>query len=138
MTALSEILESDPPRIEVEFASGSGGQEQFGWRMCGTGDMPLLKLVGELTQVQWLMREPSSQRCSKLSQSDPVKLVVVWHADTRTFASAVHPDVPVNSLIGFVELIKTVLVASQLHSQQHQRRPTNGGLFGPDGQLWRR
>lgn len=132
------VPDADPPRLEVAFNLKDGTQEQFGWCLRGTGGMPLMTLTGYIARVQaWLLCADSVPAC------DESKLIIVWNNERRGFSWRVHLGIPTDSLVGFLELIKGTLVATQLTQQQQPgARPQPGmdrnRLFGPDGQPWRR
>ena len=113
----------DTPRLVVMFHSPAPGHERFQWGI--VGKIPILSTIGYITYIQAELVLPSQPTCDQLA------LVIVWDADRTMFDYFVHPSIPVNSLVGMLELIKAALVDSQM--AQHVRNQ-QVGLCGPDGQ----
>lgn len=132
MSTLSEILAANPPRLEVEYNLKDDGQEQFGWRLIGNGGMPFMTLIGFVSRVQTQLGTdcPNNERC------DERKLVIAQTA--AGFSWFCGDDIPRDPLLGFLELVKQTLITAHVHQQQQQQQQQKPGLFGPDGQRWRR
>lgn len=123
-----EDLRADTPRLVVEFERGADGTEQFKWGIVGS--LPRLTLIGYVGRVQAELQFRCALSCPQMA------LVIAWDDRRRAFSYFVHPDVPVDSLVGMLEVAKQSLVMSQLEAQLKAaqaglHRPS--GLIGVDG-----
>jgi len=107
----------------VEFYRTENGLERFGWGI--VGEVPLLTLIGFLTRVQSDLFFKSPDKC------DQSALVVAWDAENKVFDYCVNQHIPVDPLVGMLELVKMTLVKSQLENNKQQH--SGVGLFGADG-----
>mgnify|MGYP001587427900 FL=1 len=46
----TECMETNPPRLVVQYKHGHDGEEQFEWGI--VGNMPLLSLIGRIFGIQ--------------------------------------------------------------------------------------
>lgn len=122
MSKFNDIVKQDTPRLVVMFRRLGPNQEQFQWGM--VGQMPLLTLIGYITRVQAELAFKSPEECSELA------LVIVWDAEQLRFSYFIHPDIPVDSMVGMLETIKGAMVDSRLAQQAKDQQV---GLYGPDG-----
>ncbi len=127
MTTFAEAMATNPPRLVILFQRGGDGAEHFQW---GTEKvMPALSLIGAIIRVQaeLPLLEPGDER----HDCNPSALVLAWDATTRTVQWFVNKDIPIEPLVGMLEVIKASLVGSRLaqHAAAQQMR-----IVGPDGQ----
>lgn len=142
MSKFSEIVNNDTPRLVVMFRRPAPDQEQFQWGMIGK--MPVITAVGYITRVQAELRlSDSDHNC------DEMALVIAWHCPTirncidgtetklpPQFDYFVHPNIPVDSLVGMLETIKAALVGSSM--AQQARNQQVGLLDGTGNPIKRR
>jgi hypothetical protein len=88
--------------------------DQFKWGV--VGDMPVLALIGFIVRVQSDMMFRSSDRCEEQA------LVISYDTEAAEFSWCVHPDIPVDLLMGILEVAKTTLVNVQLSQMEAGRR----------------
>lgn len=119
-------IQHDTPRLVVMFKR-DGENEMFQWGMVGA--MPLITLIGYITRVQGELQFRNPEPCNQLA------LAIVWDQEDREFSWFVHPDIPVNSLIGMLETVKVTLLNSHMARQIGAQQV---GLLGPDGRPLRR
>ena len=135
MSKFTDIVQQDTPRLVVMFRQ-DGDKEMFQWGV--VGNIPLVSLVGYVVRVQAELAFRAAEECPELA------LVIAWNNKLRVsddgtyvrrgFDWFVHPDVPVDSLVGMLETIKTVLVDT--HMARHIAAQQL--ILGPDGQPMRR
>ena len=125
----AEIMATNPPRVRVDYARAEDGSERFSWGLVG-GGIPGMSLIGAISVVQsaLIQVEPLAfERC------DESALVLVYLKDApagEQFAWFVHPDIPMEPLIGMLEVAKQTLVSAQMAQMaQAQSRivAANGG-----------
>ena len=128
MSKFTDSVQQDTPRLVVTFQR-SDDDELFNWGI--VGKMPILTLVGYITRVQSELVYRTPDPC------EPSALVIVWNATTKQFNYFIHPDIPTDSVVGMLDLIKFTLVnthiARQMASQQQQVTPSQSKLIGPNG-----
>jgi hypothetical protein len=113
------------PHLAVIFKRGPDGGESFGWG--ATGNIPMLSLIGAITQAQHEL--PENRQYDDWQCSEPL-FVIIWNQAERSLDWFVHPDIPLDPLIGMLETIKLTLVQSWAAQQQMARQPL---VLGPDG-----
>lgn len=125
-------IKQDTPRLVVEFHR-DGDREVFKWGIVGA--MPAVTLIGCVARVQMdLLTVPGTlaQSCCNLCPESA--LVIVWDEELKEFDWFVHPDIPVNSLAGMLELVKTALIGMQATRMAAQQRPN---ILSPNGVILR-
>lgn len=130
MSLYSDALASDPPRFAVVMARNADGSEGYQWAVRGA--IPVLNLVGAIGKVQ---AELQAGQWMPESEFEHPALVMVYNREDGDFATFLHPDIPVMSLCGMLEVIKALIVASKV-AQQNGSQQFN--LCGPDGRPMRR
>ena len=129
MTKISKFtnnVRQDTPRLVVMFGWAGDGSESFQWGI--VGKIPLLTLLGCIVRVQGELSFRSPDEC------DQMALVVTWNEQTRKCEWYVHPDIPVDPLVGMLETIKEAILQSLL-----ARRAANQKVvLGADGQPYRK
>lgn len=108
----AEVMATNPPRVRVDYASAEDGSERFTWGI--VGGMPGMSLIGAIAGVQsaLIQVEPLAfERC------DDSSLVLVFLKDApagEQFVWFVHPGIPMEPLIGMLEVVKQSLVGAQM------------------------
>jgi hypothetical protein len=131
MNNFTETMSTNPPRLVVMFQRGDDGSERFQWGVVGS--IPILSVIGSIARVQadlvgglWI------QECD----NEQPALVIAWDRVTRTLEYYLHPDIPTLPLVGMLETIKAMLVASRL-GQQVGSQKIEGNVLGLDGKPMR-
>ena len=126
----AEAMSGDPSRLVVQFQRGSDGSEQYQWGAVGV--IPVLSLIGQVARVQaeLPLLEPGDER-----HTCPQPALVIL-SGVNGFEWFVHPEIPVDSLCGMLEMIKAMLVNSRL-AQQTQQRVDKPAILGVDGKPMR-
>lgn len=128
MSTLAEIMANNAGYLVVEVGQAPGGQERFGWKMFGA--CPLLTLIGVVCRVQ---RELLAGEF--IAQIEEPLAVIAFNKDDGFSWFVNLSDIQVDSLVGFLELVKDKLKSPRtVESAQHNAGPR---LFGPDGQPMR-
>lgn len=128
-----EDIKQDTPRLVVTFQRPAPDQENFQWGIAGS--VPLIVLIGKIVRVQadLPMLEPGAPEYAIPESA----LVISW--DGKAFHYLVHPSIPVDSMIGMLEMVKMALITSQAAQQARNQQimPRRQPLLGPDGQPMR-
>jgi hypothetical protein len=132
MSEFEDFVKQDTPRLAVGFRRAPDGSEQFEWGIAG--DIPPLTLIGCVRRAQdyLLCRERGEGWIPECPQP---ALVLVWDAEERAMRYYVHPDIPVEPLVGMLEVIAAMLTASRLAQRAASQRVA---ILGPDGGPMRR
>lgn len=117
-------IEQNTPRLVVEFRRAANNEEQFKWGMIGK--LPALSVIGYVTRVQAELAFRKPEECEQLA------LIIVWDEESRVFDYCVHPDIPVDSLVGMLEMVKVKLVDARIATEMIQQQG-GVGLYGADG-----
>ena len=125
MSKYRETVNANTPHLVVSFEL-VGENELFRWGM--VGNLPILILVGYIIRVQAELAFRQPEEC------DDKALVIAWDPEAKKFSWFVHPDIPIDSLVGMLEMVKVTLLSSFMASQQKPK----SSLFGPDGQPFHR
>jgi hypothetical protein len=128
MSRFADTVKKETPRIVIMFARGPKGEENFQWGI--VGQLPLLSVVGYIGHVQSDIRLPDP-----IHDCNQMALVIMWDATKKQFDYFIHPDIPVESMCGMLELVKMALVDS---NKAQQVRNQQISILGPDGQPMRR
>ena len=125
----AETVLTNPPRLVVLFQRARDGSEQFQWGV--VGNMPILSLIGGIAHVQAdLVHGQWIPECD----NDPPALVIAWDAADRTMSHFIHPGIPADAIVGMLETIKSMLVASRLGQHNASQKVE---ILGPDGRPMR-
>lgn len=125
---MSEI-KRDTPRLVVTYRKEHGNQDRFEWGIAG--EVPILTLVGYVGRVQSdLINQLDEER-----KDCPESALVVAVDEAGEFDWYVHRDIPVDPLVGMLEVIKAVLIGSTMSGQ---RRGPSSPVLGPDGNPMRK
>lgn len=135
LPTFDELMATNPPRIEVMFRRGPGGEEQFQWGITERG-IPILTAIGLIVRVQGELPllEPGDERHSCGTRQSLV-IAVDRTNTTKSMRWFLGPDIPLDPLLGILETIKDMLVSSQLAQRATANHST---IVGPDGSPMRR
>ena len=125
MSSFIETVQADTPRLVVMFRR-DGDKEQFQWGMVGS--MPILTLVGYIVRVQAELAFRSPDVCNQEA------LVIAWDSELRKFSWFVHPNIPIDSLVGMLDTIKSTILGSHMARQAAAQQL----ILGPDGRPMKR
>lgn len=126
---LQDVLTNDTPRLVIMYKKDENGNDNYQWGVVNS--IPVLSLIGLITRVQSELVE-TDNFCDELA------LVIVWDPVNNFGSYYIHPNIPVDSMLGMLETIKAMLVNSRL--AQHaaaQQMVGSRKLFGPDGSILR-
>jgi hypothetical protein len=131
MDKLEEIIRTVPttPRLVVKYRKMPDGGDQFEWGV--VGHMPLLSLIGYVVRVQaelaFRSPEPTDQQ-ALVVLFDPTK------SESDQFCYFVHPDIPVDAMVGMLETVKFTLVSSRFAQKAGANKVS---ILGPDNRPMR-
>lgn len=115
-------IKNNTPRLVIEYKdNGEPGKETFGWGMIGL--IPQVPLIGYLVRVQSDLSFRAPKECLQSA------LVVTW--DGTEFDVFVAPSIPINPLVGMIELIKMTLAEAITSNIKSNKGGV--GLFGANG-----
>lgn len=122
MSKFEELVKQDTPRLVVMFKL-ENEKEMFQWGV--VGKMPLLSLIGFMSRIQGDVAYGSGIACPQSA------LVITWDEKRHSFSWYLHPDIPVDSLVGMMEAIKQTLVSSQMARQAASQQIILGPVGAP-------
>ena len=136
MSKFTETVHADTPKFVVQYRT-DGTNQEFSWGMSKV--MPMLSLIGAIARVQgeigmWLS-DP------RFDEGDPhycdmMALVLAWDAESKTFNWFVNPAIPLDPLLGILEVTNVTLTSQHIMREQQAAAAT--GIIGPDGRPVRR
>ena len=135
MSDFTDTVKQDTPRLVVLFGRPAPDQEAYQWGI--DGKVPILGLIGYITRVQTSLQTYGPWKDQLIEESALViawidcKYVVDSDQPPKEFKWFVHPDIPVDSLVGMLDTIKVALITSQIAQQARNQQIA---LLGPDGQ----
>lgn len=100
--------------------------EVFNWGMAG--EIPAMSLLGYITRVQGELAFRNPKDCEHSA------LIITWDRDKKELDYCVHPSIPIDSLVGMLELIKAVILTAHMGGHTGSRGTP---LLGPDGKPMR-
>ena len=125
MSRCSEIVKQDTPRLVIKYKH-EAGNEMFDWGV--VGELPSLSLVGYIVQLE---REIQAKLYIEEHDCPEPALVVMWNTKDREFDWFLHPDIPLDPLVGMLELVKTNVLTTYIIRQSQQVQKT--AVLGLDG-----
>lgn len=128
----AEFMATNPPRLVVQFRRDANGGESFDWGV--VGNMPGMSIIGAVVRAQADLAEG---KWIPGCESDPPALVIAWHGAEKRFEHWVHRDIPVEPLVGMIEVVKTILVSCRIQEMAAAAHTGAGGILGPDGRPMR-
>lgn len=117
MREFADVVKQNTPRLVVAYDG-----QVFKWGVVGSP--PTLSIIGTIVRVQAELQFKSADECPERA------LVIAWEDGVSMWF--LHPDIPVDSVTGMLEIIKTTMVAGMV-AQQQQRSVIHPGLLGPNG-----
>lgn len=121
----SEVIQTNPPRLVVQYQLGDDGSESFQWGI--VGNIPILTMLGYLLKVQVdLLGGGWIPDCGEHRGS----LVILWDAEERELSHYVDPDVPATPLAGMLETVKAAILAGR---EAQKKGAEKIQLYGADG-----
>lgn len=127
MSKYLNVMSKKPPHVFVKYERGET-HAQDRYRYGVVGSMPIAQLIGYIIRVQAELAFRNPEPC------DEDACVIAYNPETNKFQWFVNSRVPVDALVGSLELIKCQLVDSQMAAlalAMQQRQQT--GLIAPDG-----
>lgn len=120
-----EDLKQGTPRLVVQHGRNAAGNHTFQWGVVGM--IPIMWLVGIICRVQaeLPLLEPGDER----HRCPQDALCIAWDEEEQRAEWFVHPGIPTDPLVGMLEMVKTVMVGTQLARQQANQQL----ILGPDG-----
>lgn len=127
MSKFSERMKNNPPALIIKYTRGeTRDQDTYQWGV--RGKMPSLQLIGMIVRVQAELQFRNPDKC------DEDMLVIVFNESTGKMDWFVSPSIPVDELVGNLELIKASLVDGRLAAAaQNAQREQQTGIVGVDG-----
>jgi hypothetical protein len=129
MSKYTETMKSNPPALCVVYTRGeTRDKDQYQWGV--RGGMPSLQLVGFITRVQAELAFRNPDTCD----DDKEMLVIAYNPKTEKMSWFVSPKIPVDALVGNLELVKQQFVMGQLNSiMEAAKQSAQTGLLDPTG-----
>lgn len=127
MNKFQQVMAKNPPHVAIKYVRGeTRDQDQYSYGV--NGSMPLSQLVGFITRVQAELVFRNPEIC------DDDICVLAYDASTHRMQWFVDPKIPVDALVGTLEMIKCILVDSQIASMMEAaQRRVQTGLVGANG-----
>jgi hypothetical protein len=123
MSKYAEALRKNLPRMQVTYTQGeTRDKDIYAWGI-HTG-IPTDQLIGYIVRIQ---AELSFRNPDK---ADDCALVIFFDPATRKMSWFVDPIIPIDVLVGTLELIKTILIDTKIGQMAAQSAT---GLIGIDG-----
>ncbi len=124
---MDEYLKSITGVIIFYDAAANGGSGGWRWTI-QNAQIPIVKLIGYLVKLQgWLIYR-------KADKCDAPALVIEWDAAERELSYSVNDKLPVDELIGTLELFKAQLVDGQIAQiMALQQKAQESPLLAADG-----
>lgn len=116
MEKFEDVVTSETPRIVVMFRY-EGGTEHFQWGI--VGEIPRITALGALTRVQSELYYKAAKICPALA------LVITYNPSIKKIDWFIHPDAPIDPIVGMLETIKFAILSAQ--------QPNKSSILGPDG-----
>ena len=113
---MSDNKDKVPPHLVVRFKLDANNDEQFEWGV--TGGIPMMGLLGALCNAQVAL-SMGMHRQEGLKWH-PGTFLLVWDADTRRFGLECDPDIPIEPIVGMIEVVKDTVKANIARSAQAQ------------------
>lgn len=129
MDRLEQLVTENPryPRLVVmHLRNQDGSSRGLNWGVCG--GFPVMAMIGMLTRIQMELQLGLTDRVPEPCSVEA--LAVLYDPQENKFQWFVHPDIPVDPLVGYIDLIKSTMASS--HMAQGVARDQTC-LLGPDG-----
>lgn len=124
------MVAADPtPRVVILYRRNEYGTNEFDVQFLGERPMNIVSLIGALSRIA--AKLACDQPRNEIPSDGSVALIIRWVEERKETEWFLHKDVPVEPLIGIIEIVKQDMVAANaIMRQQSQQR---GGIVGPDG-----
>lgn len=127
MSKFENIMSKKPPHVFIKYNRGET-PEKDGYAYGVTGSIPIAQLVGFIVRVQAELAFRNPDPCG-----DSL-CVIAFDPQTRKMHWFVDSLIPVDALVGTLELIKCQLLDSQMaHIALAQQKQADTGLVASDG-----
>ncbi len=127
MSKYAQVLAKNPPRLVVQYKRKETRQkDEYAWGFVGT--LSTSHLIGMIVRVQaeLAFRNPDKA-------DDPV-LVMCYDANKDKFEWFVDPSIPVDPLVGTLEVVKQFLLDNQIRTiMEKAEKAVQTGLVDPAG-----
>lgn len=105
MSKFQQVMSKKPPHVVIKYTRGETRElDTYGYGV--NGQMPLNQLVGFITRVQAELAFRNPDLC------DDGLCIIAW--DGNKMQWFVDSKIPVDALVGTLELVKCILVDSQM------------------------
>lgn len=105
MSKFQQVMSKNPPHVFIKYDA-----EKCTFAYGVVGKLPIAELIGYIVRVQAELAFRNPDKC------DDSMCVVVFDPNTRKMCWFVDSCIPVDALVGTLELIKCTLVDSQMAS----------------------
>lgn len=123
MSKFRNTMAKNPPHVFVKYVRGElRSQDRYSFGVVGS--IPVAQLIGYIIRVQAELAFRNPDPC------DDCACVIAYNSTTGKMDWFVHSSIPVDALVGSLELIKCQLVDSQMASMALQQQT---GLVTPEG-----
>lgn len=127
MSKFASAMAKNPPHVSVVYNRGVT-RETDKYSYSVVGSIPVAQLIGFIVRVQAELAFRNPEPC------DVCACVIVFNPETHKMQWFVDSSIPVDALVGTLELIKCQLVDSQVMSiAQAAAKRVQTGLVNSDG-----
>lgn len=125
MSKYHNAMRENPARLVITYRKGeTRDQDVYGWGIIGS--MPIAQLIGFIIRVQAELAFRNPEPCEDSA------CVITWHNHKMQWF--VNSAIPVDSLVGTLELAKATLVDNQLMTMmQAAQQASQTGLIDSAG-----
>lgn len=125
MSKYTTAMEGNPARLAITYKRGeTREQDQYSWGIAGS--MPIAHLIGFIVRVQAELAFRNPEPC------DDMACVIVYKSGKLQWF--VNSGIPIDPLVGTLELVKATLVDNQLMAMmQHAQQASQTGLIDSTG-----
>lgn len=127
MSKFQQVMEKKPPHVIVKYIRGeTREQDQYSYGVHGS--IPLAQLVGYIIRVQAELVFRNPDPC------DEGLCVIAFDPHTNKMQWFVDSKIPVDPLVGTLELVKCILIDSQMASiMEATQKRVQTGLVAANG-----
>lgn len=127
MSAYAEARRRNLPHVFVKYErADSKIKDRYSYGI--VGQMPVVDLIGYIIRVQAELAFRDPEPC------DDCACVIVFDPGTHTMQWFVDKSIPVDALVGTLELIKFMLISNQMELMAKTiKEQMHTGLVNPDG-----
>ena len=127
MSKYAQVLAKNPPRLVVQYKrKETRHKDEYAWGFVGTLSTSHLIVMIVRVQAELAFRNPDKA-------DDPV-LVMCYDANKDKFEWFVDPSIPVDPLVGTLEVVKQFLLDNQIRTiMEKAEKAVQTGLVDPAG-----